>query len=489
MVNYRWVPMIELDRRTLLALGIGALAAGVSGCTGTAAAPTVPPPQTYAEWAARRKAPYYIAHRGAGTTIPEHSLPGYQRAIDWGADALEVSVVISSDGQLFCHHDLTLDRTTTLTGNTKDTTAAEFEAGRIRIPRLGPRWTGSGMPAIPRLTDALDAVGRKILCMEAKDDAAFQPMMKLLDQRGLLPQVMLKLGYTSSRIAQAKADGMPVFAYFGVAETVTAKALDKLGSGLTASDAIVLPTRATGGAYIDDGAVREATSGHVPVWVYPVHRRSEAAHFSDLGVSGFITPALGYLTGRVPVSTRDSFDTRQLAPGLTTRDPYSDWDAVGWNTADSIELIGTGARSVCLGDLSPVAAASGAYRVELDVCLVAGPMAPSDAFYLSFGCADDSYYPSASGYQLTLRQDGQLQLGVQGPQGVRVLGKPSPTAPLTSAHWVQLAVEVGPDKVSISRDGGEPTTVVDDSWRGGYLHVGRTGGAAKLAVRNVNVQS
>lgn len=482
--------MIELDRRTLLGLGLGTLVLGATGCS-RAAAPTVPPAQTYAQWAARRHAPYFVAHRGAGTTIPEHSLPGYQKAMEWGAEALELSVVISSDGVLYCHHDLTLDRTTTLTGSTASTPSSAFDRGRISIPRLGPRWTGSGMPAIPRLTAALDAVGRKILCMEAKDDAAYEPIMKLLSQRGLLPQVMMKLGYTSSRIEQAKAAGLPVFAYFGTVDTVTDQNLSVLAAKLDPMDAIVLPARAVSLDLIPEPVVRKAVATGIPVWVYPVHRRSEVDYFTGLGVSGIVTPALGYLSGSIGTATRDSFSTRSLAPGLTTRDPYTDWDAVGWDTADAIELIGAGARSVCMGDLSPVASASTSWSVALDVAMTAGPMAASDAFYFAFGCPDDRYFQSGGpGYVLSLRQDGLMQLFASDQTGTRKdLGNPTRTAALTKGVWTRLTVQVDPEKVTISRDGGDPVTFSDSHYRGGYLHVGRTQGVAHLAVRNVVVQS
>jgi len=478
--------MSEFDRRTLLGLGLGALALGASSCS-RPGAPSVPPAQTYAEWAVRRRAPYFIAHRGAGTTIPEHSLPGYQKAIEWGADALELSVVISSDGVLYCHHDLTLDRTTTLTGKTAGTTSAQFDKGRIRIPRLGPRWTGTGMPAIPRLTAALDQVGRKVLCVEAKDDAAYGPMMELLEQRGLLQQVMVKVGYTSSRIEQAKAAGLPVFAYFGTVDTATEANLSELAGKLGDVDAIVLPSRTSATDLIPKAVVKQALATGIPVWVYPVHRREEVNYFSGLGVSGLVTPALGYLAGAVPVATRDSFSTRALAPGLTTRDPYTDWDAVGWDTPDAIELIGGGPRAVCLGDLSPVASASTTWSVALDLSLTAVPMTASEAFYVAFCCPDDSYFDgAASGYLLSLRQDGHLQLFAADASGTRTsLGVATRTKALTKGSWTRLTIEVDPQKITVSRDNGDPVTFTDARARGGYLHVGRTQGVAHLAVRNV----
>lgn len=480
--------MTPFDRRAFLALGLGSLAAATA-CGGQSAAPAVPPSQTFEEWARSRRAPYFIAHRGAGTIIPEHTLPGYRRALDWGAEALELSVVISSDGVLYCHHDVELDRTTTLTGPTFEADSDDLDRAGARIPRLGPAWNGENMPAIPRLEKVLDAVGRKIICAEAKDDRAFDPMMALLEERDLMPQTMLKVGYTSSRIEGAKKAGLPVFAYFGEARTVTATALDELAAKLSESDAIVLPARSSATELLTAKQIEAATATGIPIWVYPIHRRSEVSYFSALGVEGIVTPALGYVSGALQPQTRDAFGSRALAPGLTTRDPYSDWDAVGWDTADAVELIGHGARSIMLGDLCPVAAPDRPYQLDLEVKIAAGAMAATDGFYVAFGCPDDLYHQrGVPGYQLVLRGDGVLVLTVTGTDGKPRSLASSPASPaMTKGDWTRLSIRVSPDSITATRDGGVSLSASDQTLRGGYLHIGRTAGSAELAVRSIAV--
>ena len=53
-----------------------------------------------------------IAHRGGTTERPENTLSAYKRAVEQGAEMLEIDVRTSSDGKLFILHDATLDRTT-----------------------------------------------------------------------------------------------------------------------------------------------------------------------------------------------------------------------------------------------------------------------------------------------------------------------------------------------------------------------------------------
>lgn len=475
---------MRIQRREFLMVGAGAFAA-LAGCSRTES-PAAPVGTTVREWSSHRVAPYYIAHRGAGTTVPEHSLPGYLQALEWGAPALELSVVISSDGVLYCHHDTTLDRTTTLRGNTWQTASPAFDAARIDIPRLGPAWGGKNRPAIPRLSTVLDQVGRKaVLCIEAKDyQRAFDPMMELLRARDLLPWVIVKISFPSSRIEQAKSAQLPVFAYLGSADVATTTNISELAGRLSTGDVMVLPARRPNGQFLGDEVLKAAVSTGLPVWVFPIHRRSEVAYFSERGVLGMISPAAGYLGGRLPLRYRDSFSEERLVPGLTTHDPYSDADGLGWGTEGAIEIVGSGQRFVCLGDLSPVRADG--YRLDLELAMVSGGLGRGDAFALGFGAPDDSYFVGGSGYQASVTGDGTLSLALRRPDAVTALASLPGTA-LPTRGWSTLRLTVDPDRLTLSRPDGPPLVVNDTTWRGGYLHIGRTAGNARIAVRNISV--
>lgn len=77
--------------------------------------------------------PLLIAHRGASTVAPEHTLPAYEAAIQAGADALELDVHLSADDQLVVIHDASVDRTTDGRGRVRELTVRELkrlDAGR-----------------------------------------------------------------------------------------------------------------------------------------------------------------------------------------------------------------------------------------------------------------------------------------------------------------------------------------------------------------------
>lgn len=56
--------------------------------------------------------PIIIAHRGASGERPEHSLAGYERAIDQGADFIEPDLVLTKDGVLVVRHENEIGGTT-----------------------------------------------------------------------------------------------------------------------------------------------------------------------------------------------------------------------------------------------------------------------------------------------------------------------------------------------------------------------------------------
>ena len=58
------------------------------------------------------KAPIVIAHRGAPGYMPDHTIEGYTRAIQMGADFIEPDLVSTKDGVLIARHEPNLKDTT-----------------------------------------------------------------------------------------------------------------------------------------------------------------------------------------------------------------------------------------------------------------------------------------------------------------------------------------------------------------------------------------
>ena len=69
---------------------------------------------------------WVIAHRGASADERENTIPAFERAIELGADFVELDVQVSADGALVVFHDLDLGRLTPLRGPLRRRPLAEL---------------------------------------------------------------------------------------------------------------------------------------------------------------------------------------------------------------------------------------------------------------------------------------------------------------------------------------------------------------------------
>ena len=50
------------------------------------------------------------AHRGASGYAPENTMAAFEKAVEMGADGIELDVQLTKDGELVVIHDETIDR-------------------------------------------------------------------------------------------------------------------------------------------------------------------------------------------------------------------------------------------------------------------------------------------------------------------------------------------------------------------------------------------
>ena len=115
-----------------------------------------------------------IAHRGASSEAPENTLAAVRRAVQLGADMVEVDVQRTRDGVLVLMHDATLTRTTDAAlvfpdrapWSVADLAYAELrrlDAGRW----MSPRFTGARVPTLVEVLRLLHGT-RTGLLLEVK---------------------------------------------------------------------------------------------------------------------------------------------------------------------------------------------------------------------------------------------------------------------------------------------------------------------------------
>jgi glycerophosphoryl diester phosphodiesterase len=117
-------------------------------------------------WLAPDRTPLVVAHRGSSSIAPENTLAAFARARADGADAVELDVRLSLDGEAMVIHDRRLDRTTDGSGLVGERTAAE-----LRSLSAGGWFSRSfASERVPRLSDVFDALPGFRINVEIKSD-------------------------------------------------------------------------------------------------------------------------------------------------------------------------------------------------------------------------------------------------------------------------------------------------------------------------------
>jgi glycerophosphoryl diester phosphodiesterase len=113
-----------------------------------------------------------IGHRGAKGYEPENTLVSFEKAIQMGADGIELDVHLSSDGHLVVIHDETIDRTTNGKGIVNQMTLRELKSFCINDKH-----------EIPTLQEVLDLVNKRcFINIELKNQDTAEKAVQLIEK-------------------------------------------------------------------------------------------------------------------------------------------------------------------------------------------------------------------------------------------------------------------------------------------------------------------
>ena len=150
---------------------------------------------------------WVIGHRGAMGHCPENTFVSFERALELGADWIELDVHLTRDGALAVIHDETVDRTTDGHGFVRDHTLAELkklDAGA---------WFGSEFAGqrIPSLDEVLVWARKRntVVDIEIKNAPIYyagieEAVVESLDRSGMAEQVIL-ISFDHRSVRRVKA--------------------------------------------------------------------------------------------------------------------------------------------------------------------------------------------------------------------------------------------------------------------------------------------
>jgi len=113
-----------------------------------------------------------VGHRGAMGYEPENTLISFKKAIELGADMIELDVRLCKSGELVVMHDSSVDRMTNGHGSVEGMTLSELKGLQMQ---KGER--------IPTLTEVLDFVDKRVkVNIELKGKRTAWPVSRMIDR-------------------------------------------------------------------------------------------------------------------------------------------------------------------------------------------------------------------------------------------------------------------------------------------------------------------
>jgi glycerophosphoryl diester phosphodiesterase len=158
--------------------------------------------------------PLIIAHRGASKHAPENTFAAFRRAIDAGADGIELDVRLAKDGVAVVFHDASLKRIAGRKGKVSHFTSTEL--GRIDagswFNRFAPKLADPAYKdeIVPTLADTLEflkdfrgLIYIELKCKEADTEQLAKAVCDVICPLQLLPQIVVK-SFKLSAISHVK---------------------------------------------------------------------------------------------------------------------------------------------------------------------------------------------------------------------------------------------------------------------------------------------
>ena len=222
-----------------------------------------------------------IGHRGAGGLEPENTLLSVRRALELGADGIEVDVHCLGD-ELIVIHDATLDRTTNGSGPLRRHTLAQvrsLDAGK------GER--------IPLLHEVLDAVDRRVLVnIELKGPRTAVPVQALLQEyiarRGWTPEDFVVSSFRRGELRRLRDSQFPL----GILFARSARLFRRPARGLRAWS-IHVPF-----AHVTPRLVSRVHADGRKLFVFTVNDRADMERMQQMGVDGIFSDYPDRWTGK-----------------------------------------------------------------------------------------------------------------------------------------------------------------------------------------------
>lgn len=226
-----------------------------------------------------------IAHRGASSYAPENTLAAFQKALDFGADGIELDVRLSKDDIPVICHDASINRTSNGKGYIHELTVAELREFHF----YGKFKREFSKERIPTLEDVLKLIGDKPITLNIElKNVPYMP--KNLEHKVL--ELVYKYNFRNRVIYSsfdhellARLQKLDPTARIGLIFHMNlVNFFDYID--LTELDLYSIHPNYF---YLTEEIVAEVKRRGIKTFIYTVNNPTDARHFASMGVDELIT--------------------------------------------------------------------------------------------------------------------------------------------------------------------------------------------------------
>jgi len=211
-----------------------------------------------------------VAHRGASAYEPENTLRSVKRALEMGADMVEVDVHTSRDGHIVVIHDAKVERTTNGKGYVKDLTLKEL---RNLDAGLGEK--------IPTLEEIVELMrGKAQLVIEIKVPRTEEKVLGIIKEGGLRNNVLIASFYhpTVKHVKELDSN-------IKTGIIISSRPVKPAQLVLNANSDVLFPRY----VYVDKEMVREVHKNDLAVYPWTIDDPDEMRSLIEMDVDGIVT--------------------------------------------------------------------------------------------------------------------------------------------------------------------------------------------------------
>ncbi len=241
--------------------------------------------------------PRIIAHRGASGTAPENTIVAFERAVEAGADYLEMDVHSTSDGHIVVMHDPALGRTTDGSGPISALTLKQLkklDAGCKFTPDEGETFPfrGKGI-TVPTLREVAERFPKVPFNIEVKENET--------ENERAVAKLLKKLGHADITLLAAEKDIMmerlrPAAPGFptNFCGSESLEFIQRANQGdwdeySPPGQALQIPEEYGGMRLLTPELIEAARSLGVEVHIWTVNEEDDMRRILEMGVDGIMT--------------------------------------------------------------------------------------------------------------------------------------------------------------------------------------------------------